>query len=63
MHREWLSIIGNQFEARAVMRLLPCANIREVGESVEKLSADQVKVAVGIEVCKVRTWPAVDINR
>ena len=63
VHGERLAIVGGQLEARRILRLPARADVLEVGEAVEKLTAEQIEVAVAIEVGEVGARRAIDINR
>ena len=63
IHREILARVGFEANAECILRLGAAAGVLEVGEAVEELAAEQVEVAVVVEVAKVRRRPAKGLHR
>ena len=62
VHDEWVSVAALEFDSVGVDRFRAGAGVLEVGEAVEKFAAEEIEVAVAIEVAEVGRGPAVDID-
>ena len=63
VHRERLAVRQLHATTRCVARLRARADVLEVGEAVEELAAQQVEVAVAVEVHEVRRRAAEGVDR
>jgi len=51
-----------EFPAGGIDGILSCADILEIGQGVEKFAANQIQVAIVVEIAEVRRRSAVQID-
>ena len=62
LHRQRFAVVC-ELAAGGILGRLTCAGVFKICEAVYKLAAQQIEIAVAIEVRKIRRWAAVHIHR
>ena len=63
VHRERWAVAGLEPASRRVLRRGARAGVFKVGEAIEEFAADQVEIAIAVEVREVRRRPAERLDR